>query len=91
MQAAGLTPHHYVAVGGEAAAAAVSSVASPTVATLQEVVEASSHPSCPTACTPRVGLSTRVPSKGLTTSPGGTLEGARGPAASGAARDPLTK
>lgn len=65
-------------------------VASLTAATLQEVVEASSHPSCPTACTPRVGASIRVPPKGLTTSPGGTLEGAHGPAASEAARDPST-
>ena len=66
-------------------------VASPTVAILQEVVEASSHPSCPTACTLRVGVSIRVPLKGLTTFLGGILEGAHGPAASEAARDPLTK
>lgn len=66
-------------------------VASPTAATLQEVVEASSHPSCPTACTLRVGASIRVPFKGLTTFLGGILEGAHGLAASEAARDPSTK
>lgn len=72
-------------MGGEAVV-----VASPTVAILQEVVEASSHPSCPTACTLRVGVSIRVPLKGLTTFLGGILEGAHGPAASEAARDPST-
>lgn len=64
-------------------------VASPTVATLQEVVEESSLPSCPTACTLRVGAS-RVLLKGLTTFLGGILEGAHGLAGSEAARDPLT-
>lgn len=55
------------------------------------VVEASSHPSCPTACTLKVGASTRVPFKGLKTFQGGILAGARGLAVSEAARDPSTK
>lgn len=55
------------------------------------VVEASSHPSCPTACTLKVGASTRVPFKGLKTSQGGILAGAHGLAVSEAARDPSTK
>jgi len=85
LEAAGLTPLHWVEVCGEVVAGA-----SPTVATLQEVVEASSHPSCPTACTLRVGVS-RVLLQGLTTFLGGILEGAHGLAASEAARDPSTK
>lgn len=64
-------------------------VSSPTAATLQEVVEASSHPSCPTACTLRAEAS-RVLLKGLTTFLGGILEGAHGLAASEAERDPST-
>lgn len=59
-------------------------------ATLQEVVEASSHPSCPTACTLRAGASTKASTRALNTFLGGTLEGANGPAASEAARDPST-
>lgn len=61
-----------------------------TGATLQEVVEASSHPSCPTACTLRGGASIKAPVKALTTFQGGILEGAHGLAASEAARDPST-
>lgn len=55
------------------------------------VVEESSHPSCPTACTLKVGASTRVPFKGLKTFQGGILAGAHGLAVSEAARDPSTK
>lgn len=65
-------------------------VASPTVATLQEVdmVEASSHLSCLTACTLRVEASIRVLLMGLKTILGGTLEGAHGLAPSESAKDP---
>lgn len=65
-------------------------VASPTVAILQEVVEASSHPSCPTACTLRVVVS-RVLLQGLKTSLGGILEGGHEVVASEAAKDPSSK
>lgn len=76
--ATGQSPCHLAEVAGEAVPP-------------QGVVEASSHPSCPTACTQRVEVSTRVPPKGPTTFPAGILEGARGLAASEAARDPSTK
>ena len=66
-------------------------MASPTGATPQEVEGESSHPSCPTGCTLRVGASTRAPAKAPTTSPEGILEGAHELAASEAARDPLTE
>lgn len=84
LEAAGLTPLHWVEACGE-----VVVVVSPTAATLLEVVEASSHPSCPTACTLRAEVS-RVLLQGLTTFLEGILEGGHGLAGSEAARDPST-